>query len=111
MEIHRTSATKSNVTVSLSDSSGVLSTQTVVDDGDAGLFGANSSAGSIGGSTSPYTTFEHLFFRYSTNTQVADRLEFKRIKVQHFQVPEPSTLLIGAVSVIAAVLFARRRSL
>jgi hypothetical protein len=109
-EIHRTSATMSNITVSLADGSGVLSTHTALDDGDLGQFAGNDTlVGNITGSESPYTTFEHLFFRYSTNTQVADRLDFTRIKVQHFQIPEPSTLLLGLASAVGAAFIARRR--
>jgi hypothetical protein len=108
-EIHRVTSTQNDITVSLADGTGVLSTHSVSDTG--AMFGANASAGSIPGSNGTYTKFEHLFFRYSTNTQVADRLEFKRIKVQHFQVPEPSTLFFGVVSAVGAVLFARRRAL
>jgi len=96
-EIDRVSATQNDITVSLSDSSGVLATQTVSDDG------ATFAAGNLPGSGSPYSTFEHLFIRTSANTQTANQIDYTQFRVE--VVPEPASALVlalGGLSLLAA---------
>jgi len=70
------------VTFTLSDASGVLSTNSITDDGTFG-----------GYNMGIYTKFDQLFFRFSSATATADVIDFHSIKVEHV-VPEPATLAL-----------------
>jgi hypothetical protein len=95
IELDRISTDQMNVTYTLSDASGVLATQTVVDSTDA------SSHLGIG---APYVNFDMLAFRFSAANGTADRLEFTRFHVEH--IPEPAALsLVG----LAGLMLGRRR--
>lgn len=98
--IDRVSANQVNLTATLSDANGVLSTHTVSDDG------STFASGGLPGSGDVYTTFDHLFIRTSNNTSTADQIDYTRINVA--VVPEPATLLLAGVAALAA-LGARRR--
>lgn len=70
--LNRTSETQMEVTFAIADAGGVISTQTIIDDG------------TFGGQTVPiYTNFDQLFFRYSSAAGTADVLDFHSIKIEH----------------------------
>jgi len=100
-EIDRVSATQNDVTVSLADSSGVLATQTVSDNG------STFTAGTLPGSANPYSMFEHLFIRTSNNVSTADQIDYTRFRVE--VVPEPTTALIMALGGLGLLAAHRRR--
>jgi hypothetical protein len=98
-ELDRVSSTQMDITVSLADGSGVLSTHTVSDQG------VTFTAGSLPDSGSIYTTFEHMFIRTSNQTSVANGIDYKRFKVE--LIPEPSALAL--LSLGGLTLLRRRR--
>lgn len=87
LKLERTAANVMNVTFSIADTGGVISTHSITDDPDGT---AELGTGPIS------TTFEQLFFRFSDNTSTADAIDLSRIKVEHIRIPEPTSLtLIG----------------
>jgi hypothetical protein len=99
LELERAATDVMNVSFSIADAGGIISSHSVIDDptGAAAL-----GAGPIA------TTFEHLFFRFSNNTTSADVIDINRIQVEHVAaIPEPATAAIALVG--AAALLRRRR--
>lgn len=96
--LDRVAADQMNLTFSIADSGGVISTYSVSDD-------PNGSA-TLG--TGPLATdFDQLFFRFSNNTSTADAIEFSRFKVE--LVPEPSTLALAGLMALGLVGYRRLR--
>jgi hypothetical protein len=98
LELERAATDVMNVSFSIADAGGIISSHSVIDDptGAAAL-----GAGPIA------TTFEQLFFRFSNNTTTADVIDINRIQVEHITIPEPTTVAITLVGV--AALLRRRR--
>ncbi len=82
------------VSFSIADATGVLSSNSIVDDGTFG-----------GYDMGVYTQFDHLFFRFSSASGTADVLDFHSIKVEQI-VPEPASLAFLGLG--AAALLKRR---
>ncbi len=83
------------VTFSIADALGVISTNSIVDDGTFG-----------GHDMGIYTQFDQLFFRFSEAAGTADVLDFHSIKVEHI-IPEPASIALLGVGAIAVL---KRRS-
>src|SRR5690606_5415452 len=99
LELERAATDVMNVSFSIADAGGVISSHSVVDDptGAAAL-----GAGPIA------TSFEQLFFRFSSAATTADVIDINRIQVEHVAaIPEPATAAIALVGVGA--LMRRRR--
>lgn len=99
LELERAATDVMNVSFSIADAGGIISSHSVIDDptGAAAL-----GAGPIA------TKFEQLFFRFSNNTTTADVIDINRIQVEHVAaIPEPATAVIALVG--AAALLRRRR--
>ena len=100
LELNRLAADQMQVSFSISDAGGVISTHTILDDPNGtGEFGTGPIA----------TDFDQLFFRFSNNTQTADALDFSRFKIEYFAVPEPTSLALLGLGGLALA-FARRRA-
>lgn len=98
LSLDRLAVDQMQVSFAISDSGGVISTHTILDDPNgAAAFGTNSIA----------TSFDQLFFRFSNNTTTADVIDISRIKVE--VIPEPATLSFLGLS--GLVLFMARRRL
>ncbi len=98
LELDRTAADQVNVTFSISDAGGLISTHTITDDPNgSGAFGTDPVA----------TQFDHLFFRFSNNTSTADDLDFSRIAVEY--IPEPSAVVMLGFGGLMLVGRRRRR--
>ena len=76
LELARVSESRMDLTCSLADSESVLATQTVRD--EAGTFGR----GDLPGSEKPFTAFDLLFIRTTSNATAADAIELHAIRVQ-----------------------------
>lgn len=82
-------ADQMQVSFSIADSGGVLSTNSII---DGGTFG--------GYDKGIYTQFDQLFFRFSSASGTADVLDFASIKVE--LIPEPATMvLLGLGSLLS----------
>jgi hypothetical protein len=79
-------ADQMDVVFAMANAGGVISTHTYTDTTDIA------------------TSFDHLFFRFSNNTQTADVLDFHELKVEY--IPEPATLGLLGLGSLAAI---RRR--
>jgi hypothetical protein len=100
LALSRTAVDQMDVTFTISDSGGVISTHSITDDPNgSGAFGIDPIA----------TQFDQLFFRFSNNTSTADALDFTRINIEYLQVPEPSTFAFLGLGGLALV-FLRRRA-
>jgi len=77
-ELERLAADQMQVTFTMADAQGVLSTQSILDNGSFG-----------GHDVGIYTEFDHLFFRFSQASGTADVLDFHRIQVEHIAGQEP----------------------
>lgn len=98
LSLNRTAVDEMQVTFAISDAGGEISTHTIVDNPNgAGDFGTDPIA----------TDFDHLFFRFSNNTQTADVIDFSRLSVEYLAIPEPATLSLLGLGGLA--LFLRRR--
>ncbi|MBX3432549.1 MAG: PEP-CTERM sorting domain-containing protein [Pirellulales bacterium] len=97
LELCKISDTQMDITASVLDSAGgVLSTQTVSDDGTT--FGA----------AAIYSNFDMLAFRFSSASGTADVLEFRNFRIEAgAKIPEPSTIVLASLAAIGFV--ARRR--
>ncbi len=100
------SATQLDVTASVLQGNTVLSTHTVSDTGTV-FGGTNIAGGLLPGSQSIYTKFDQLFVRNSDSTQVNPQtngeFSFTNFRIDHKQVPEPTTLvfaLFGGVTLV-----------
>lgn len=91
LALDRIAADQMQVTFTIADADGVISTNSILDDG------------TFGGYNVPvYTQFDQLFFRFSKAEGTADVLDFSSIKIEHV-VPEPATMiLLGLGGLIAA---------
>ena len=99
LELERAATDVMNVSFSIADAGGVISSHSVIDDptGAAAL-----GAGPIA------TKFEQLFFRFSSAATTSDIVDINRIQVEHVvAVPEPATAAIALMGV--ATLLRRRR--
>lgn len=96
MDISKTSATVTDVTVSLSQTGvGQLSSFSVSDNG------------TDLGSSAPYDDFSFIHFRWSNDTETADIFDITRVAVTGpVPVPEPGA---GAICLIFGTMFALRR--
>ncbi|MBN2513648.1 MAG: PEP-CTERM sorting domain-containing protein [Sedimentisphaerales bacterium] len=82
-------ANQMEVTFSIADATGVISTNSILDDGTFG-----------GYDTGVYTNFDQLFFRFSKAEGTADVIDFNSIKVE--LIPEPATLaLLGLGALVS----------
>lgn len=82
-------ANQMQVTFTISDGAGVLSTTSITDDGTFG-----------GYDKGVYMEFDQLFFRFSKAEGTADIIDFHSIKVEY--IPEPATLaLLGVGALIS----------
>lgn len=99
LELERAATSVMNVSFSIADAGGIISSHSVIDDptGAAALGAAPIS-----------TKFEQLFFRFSTAATTSNIVDINRIKVEHVAaIPEPATAAIALVG--AAALLRRRR--
>lgn len=98
-ELERAAADVMNLSFSIADANGVISSHSVVDD--------PTGAAALG--TGPIaTTFEQLFFRFSTAATTSDVVDIHRIQIEHVgAIPEPATAGVALIS--AAALLRRRR--
>lgn len=96
--LDRVAVDQMDLTFSIADAGGVISTHTVSDD-------PNGSA-TLG--TGPLATdFDQLFFRFSNNTSTADAIEFSRFKIE--LVPEPTTFAFAGLMALGLIGFRRLR--
>lgn len=96
--LNRVAVDQMNLTFSIADSGGVISTYSVTDDPNG--------SGTLG--TGPLaTSFDQLFFRFSNNTSTADAIEFSRFKVE--LVPEPTTLSVAGLMALCLIGYRRLR--
>ena len=86
LALDRLAVDQMGVSFSIADVGGVISTHSIIDDPNgAATFGTGPIA----------TSFEQLFFRFSSASGTADVLDFSRIKIEHITaVPEPSSLAL-----------------
>jgi hypothetical protein len=100
MDISKISPTQTDVTMSLSDATGVLSTHTVSDNGvDLGA-------------DAPYDDFDFVHFRWSNQIETANTFQFRRLLVEGptpTAIPEPSTALLALLSSASLGLVRRRK--
>jgi hypothetical protein len=101
--LNRVSASQLDVTASVLQGTTVLSTVTVSDTGTA--FGGTAIVGTLPGNNVPYSNFDHLFWRMSSNVE-ASHINLTNFFVEYNPIPEPASL--GLLS-LAMVAFARRR--
>ncbi|HMP08091.1 MAG TPA: hypothetical protein PJ982_17220 [Lacipirellulaceae bacterium] len=97
LEVHKVSATQSDVTIQLLNGATVLASQTVSDNG------TDLGAGA------PYDNFDMMAFRFSAASATADVLEFRRLQVELIPIPEPTSCGLALFSALALAA-ARRRA-
>jgi len=98
MDIAKISATQTDITMSLSDAVGVLSTYTVSDNG-ADL-----------GTSAPYDDFDFVHFRWSNNQETANTFQIHRFLVEGpTPVPEPTAALLALLGSASMGLVRRRK--
>jgi len=83
-------ANQMEVTFSIADATGVISTTSIIDDGTFG-----------GYDTGVYTNFDQLFFRFSKAEGTADVIDFNSIKVEY--IPEPATMALLGLGALASL--------
>lgn len=98
MDITRVSDTQTDVTMSISDAGGVLSTHTVTDNG------------TDLGTTAAYREFDFIHIRWSNEFETATVFDIERILVTGpALIPEPATALLGMLGMVSLTMVRRRK--